>query len=155
MKPVSVREARLPDAYKIKNLINSHASRGRMLPVSLNQVYERLRDFWVVADERGVIEGCGSLKVIWKDLGEIRSLAVRESAREKGYGKLLMDTLLDEAKRIGMKRVFVLTYIPAFFERFSFERIQKTKLPHKIWIDCINCPKFPRCDEIPLMKVLR
>lgn len=126
-----------------------------MLPVSLNQVYERLRDFYVITNEKGNIVGCGSLKVTWKDLGEIRSLAVRRSAQKKGCGKILVSTLLDQARKLGMKRVFVLTYVPEFFEKFSFERIQKTKLPHKIWFDCINCPKFPRCDEVPLLKILK
>ncbi|HOK79456.1 MAG TPA: N-acetyltransferase [bacterium] len=149
---IDIRPAVVADAYFIKNLINDQAKKGKMLPVSINQVFENLRNFWVICDKKGKILGCGCLKIVWKDLGEIRSLAIKNSKQKKGYGSLLVETLLNEAKKIGTKKIFVLTYVPEFFEKFGFVRIEKTKLPHKIWIDCINCPKFPRCDEIPMLK---
>jgi amino-acid N-acetyltransferase len=125
-----------------------------MLPLSLNQIYEKIRDFTVI-EKNGKIIGCGALKIIWKDLAEIRSVAIKKKFQKKGYGKKLIENLLKEAEGLDIKKVFVLTYKPQFFEKFGFERITKSKLPHKIWIDCINCPKFPRCDEIPMIKMIK
>ncbi|MGB9641704.1 MAG: N-acetyltransferase [Candidatus Ratteibacteria bacterium] len=151
---IDIRPAVIDDAYSIKNLINVQAKKGKMLPVSINQIFENLRNFWVISDARRNVIGCAALKIVWKDLGEIRSLAIKNSKQKKGYGSLLVETLIKEAEKIGIKKIFVLTYVPEFFEKFGFVRIEKTKLPHKIWIDCINCPKFPRCDEIPMLKKL-
>jgi len=154
MNAICGRKASMKDVFQIKNLVNGFARKGEMLPVSLNQMYERLRDFQVFVDEKDRVVACGALKVVWTDLGEIRSLAVKNSYRKKGLGKKIVTLLLQEAAEMGMERVFVLTYVPAFFESLDFKRIPKTRLPRKIWGDCINCPKFPRCDEVPLMKEL-
>ncbi len=151
---MKVRKAEFSDIYQIKNLININASKGFMLPVSVNQLYERIRDFWVIIDDKNKVIGCGALKIVWKDLGEIRSLVIKNNFKQKGYGSILIAQIFEEAKLIGLKKIFVLTYIPEFFEKFSFSRVEKSKLPHKIWTDCINCPKFPRCDEISLLKIL-
>ncbi|MBN1444593.1 MAG: N-acetyltransferase [Candidatus Omnitrophica bacterium] len=153
MKPV-IRKAKMGDVNHIKRIVNNFAEAGKMLPLSINQIYDRLRNFWVI-DLEGKVVGCGALKIIWKDLGEIRSIAVSPKYQKKGYGNLLIEKLFEEAGSMDIKKVFVLTYIPPFFEKLGFERIQKSKLPHKVWIDCINCPKFPRCDEIALMKIMK
>ena len=154
MGEVILRKARMGDVNQIRRLINSFANEGKMLPVSLNMLYERLRNFWVV-EEDGKVIGCAALKIVWKDLGEIRSLAISKKHQGKGYGRMIVKKLLEEAELLGLKKVFSLTYVPEFFEKFGFERIMKSKLPHKVWSDCINCPKFPRCDETALLKVLR
>lgn len=151
---INIRPAVMDDAYDIKNLINKQAQKGKMLPVSINQVFENLRNFWVICDSKNRIIGCGALKIVWKNLGEIRSLAIANTKQKKGYGTKLVETLISEAKKIGIKKIFVLTYVPDFFSKFGFIPVEKTKLPHKIWFDCINCPKFPRCDEIPMIKNL-
>lgn len=151
---VIIRKAKLKDANSIRKIVNKFASEGKMLPLSFNQIYEKIRDFFVI-EKNGKIIGCGALKIIWKDLGEIRSVAIGKMDQKKGYGKLLIDEILKEAENLDIKKIFVLTYIPEFFEKFGFEKISKSKLPHKIWIDCINCPKFPRCDEIPMIKFLK
>ncbi|MCM8821516.1 MAG: N-acetyltransferase [Candidatus Omnitrophica bacterium] len=150
---IDIRPAVMGDVYEIKNLINSQAKKGKMLPVSLNQIFENLRNFWVICDNGKVI-GCGALKIVWRNLGEIRSLAIRNTKQKMGYGTKLIEMLILEAKKLEIKKIFVLTYAPDFFEKFGFVRIEKTKLPHKIWFDCINCPKFPRCDEVPMIKNL-
>jgi len=154
MGEVILRKARMGDVNQIRRLINSFANEGKMLPVSLNMLYERLRNFWVV-EEDGKVIGCAALKIVWKDLGEIRSLAISKKHQGKGYGKMIVQQILEEAELLGLKKVFSLTYVPEFFEKFGFERIVKSKLPHKVWSDCINCPKFPRCDETALLKVLK
>ncbi|MCD6407652.1 N-acetyltransferase [bacterium] len=149
-----IRKANIKDANEIRKLVNSFASEGKMLPLSMNLVYERLRDFTVI-EKKGKIIGCGALRITWKTLGEIRSVAISKNFQKKGYGKKLIEILFKEAEELGLEKIFVLTYIPEFFEKFGFEKISKSKLPHKIWLDCINCPKFPRCDEIAMMKKLK
>lgn len=144
----------MADVSSIRKLINAFAEEGRMLPVSLNQLYEGLRNFWVLKLDGKVI-GCGALKIIWEDLGEIRSIAVSKKYQKSGYGNLLVKKLLEEAEELELKKIFVLTYVPEFFQKFGFEKIVKSKLPHKVWSDCINCPKFPRCDETALLKNLK
>jgi len=122
-----------------------------MLPVSINQLYENLRDFWVYEEKNKVI-ACCRLHITWKDLGEIRSLAVAEKEQRQGIGNLLIKRVLKEAKKLNLKKVFALTYVPSFFEKLGFYRIPRTSLPHKIWAECLNCPKFPNCDEIAVRK---
>jgi amino-acid N-acetyltransferase len=117
-------------------------------------LYERLRNFLVVEENNKII-GCVALKIVWKDLGEIRSLAISKKHQGKGYGKILVKKALNEAKALDLKKIFTLTYVPEFFEKLGFEKIMKSKLPHKVWSDCINCPKFPRCDETALLKILK
>lgn len=151
---IVIRKSKLKDVPSIRQIVNKFAEEGKMLPLSLNQIYERIRDFSVV-EKNGKIIGCGALKIIWKDLAEIRSIAIKKQFQKKGYGKKIVEVLLKEAEELEIKRVFVLTYNPEFFNKFGFEKISKQKLPHKIWIDCINCPKFPRCDEIPMMKIIK
>lgn len=148
-----IRKATCKDATRIRNLINRFANQGKMLPLSYNQIYEKLRDYWIL-EEKGRIIGSAALKVIWRDLGEVRSLAVIASRQNRGYGRMLITRMLTEARTLGLTKIFVLTYVPEFFLSLGFEQIPKSRLPHKIWFDCINCPKFPRCDEVSMIKYL-
>ncbi|MCM8800988.1 MAG: N-acetyltransferase [Candidatus Omnitrophica bacterium] len=146
-----IRKARIEDIKQIQNLINSFAKKDLMLPRSLNELYENIRDFWV-AEEEGRIVGCCALHICWDDLAEIKSLAVVKEKQKKGLGKALVSTCLNEARHLGAKRIFVLTYKPDYFKRFGFKKIKNSSLPHKIWAECINCPKFPNCQEVALLK---
>ena len=148
-----IEKARIEDPPEILALVNEFASRQLMLVLSLNGVYESLRDFFVCREE-GAIVGCAALKNSWQGLGEVRSLAVRDEAQGQGIGQALVESCLAEARALGMKRVFVLTYIPEFFQKFGFVLCPKEKLPHKVWADCLDCPKFPDCDEVALIKDL-
>lgn len=141
-----IRKARIPDAPELHKLINWFAERDAMLPRALNAIYENIRDF-VVLEIDGEVKGCCALHVTWGDLAEIKSLAVDESLQGAGHGKLLVQTCLDEAREMGIPRVFALTYVPGFFEKLGFSRVDKARLPQKIWSDCVNCPKFPDCGE--------
>lgn len=154
MGKITLRRAKMGDVNQMQRLINNFAAEGTMLPVSLNMLYERLRNFLVVEENNKII-GCVALKIVWKDLGEIRSLAISKKHQGKGYGKILVKKALNEAKALDLKKIFTLTYVPEFFEKLGFEKIMKSKLPHKVWSDCINCPKFPRCDETALLKILK
>ena len=141
-----IRKARMPDVPGLQKLVNFFAEKDEMLPRSLNTIYESIRDFYVIERE-GRVVGCCALHVTWGDLAEIKSLAVDESLHGGGYGKMLVQACIDEAREMGVPRVFALTYVPDFFERMGFARVDKGTLPHKIWSECINCHKFPNCGE--------
>lgn len=132
-------------------MINTYAQRGLLLPRSLGEIYDNIRDYFVY-DRGGEIIGVCALHVCWEDLAEIRSLVVEEGARSKGIGGALVEACLREAKDLGIKRVFLLTYQPRYFERFGFRVINKEILPHKIWNECLKCPKFPKCDEVAMLR---
>jgi amino-acid N-acetyltransferase len=148
-----LRKAKPSDAVQIHELINTYAKEGLLLPVSLNKLYDNIRDFFVFETEEGIV-GCAALHITWEDLAEIRSLAVRDTFRGKGIGKKLVEECIKEATEFGIKRVFVLTYQVEFFKKLGFKEVAKTLLPHKVWTDCLNCPKFPNCDETAMIKGL-
>lgn len=148
-----IRKASVKDIKQIQLLINCFARQDLMLPRSLNELYEGIRDFWVFEDRRKLV-GCCALHVSWDDLAEIKSLAVAKQSQGKGIGKELIQACLDEAVTLGAKRVFVLTYNPDYFKRFGFKKVSHADLPHKVWAECINCCKFPDCQEIALLKNL-
>jgi amino-acid N-acetyltransferase len=141
-----VRKATIKDAQKIQFLVNEYAKLGLMLPRSIQSIYENIRDFWVY-EEGGEVLGVCALTIFWSDLAEVRSLAVAPGHTGKGIGTALVKRALEEAREFGIGRVFTLTYQVGFFEKLGFRVIDKGKLPHKIWRDCINCVKFPNCDE--------
>jgi len=148
-----IRKAEVGDVREIQGLIAGSASRGEMLHRSLSEIYDNLRDFHVFQGDRSLLGIC-ALHVCWEDLAEIRSLTVLEGERGKGIGAKLVKTCLREAKRLGIRRVFALTYESSFFQQLGFAVVDKASLPHKIWTDCLKCVKFPDCDEIAMMLLL-
>lgn len=147
---MQIRKAKVTDVDKIKKLIDAWANEGCMLPRSLNELYENIRDF-SLCEENGEIIGCSALHVDWEDLAEVKSLAVEGKTLRSGLGTQLLKVCLSEAEEIGVKKVFALTYNVEFFEKNGFIKIDKSALPHKIWSECIRCPKFPNCDETALI----
>jgi len=148
---MKVDRAKISDAAAIQKLINGFADQGCMLPRALSDIYENIREYLVVRDDKQVI-GCVALHVNWLDLAEIRSLAVDERKQKQGMGSLLIQACLNEAKELALPTIFCLTLIPDFFEKHSFHLIDKMELPHKIWTDCYRCPKFPNCDAVALIR---
>jgi len=148
-----IRKAEIKDVIPIQNIINNFAKDGFMLARSLNELYENLRDFWVYETGKRVV-GCCALHISWEDFAEVKSLAVEERFQKRGIGTALVEACIQEAKQLGVKNLFVLTYIPQYFKRFGFKKISHEKLPHKIWAECIRCPKFPNCKEVALIKKL-
>jgi amino-acid N-acetyltransferase len=146
-----IQKAKLDDIKEIQRLIKLYAPQGGILPRSLSELYDYLRDFFVFIQNRKVVGIC-ALHICWEDLAEIRSLAVQEEDQNKGIGAKLVRACLKESRVLGVKRVFALTYEPDFFEGLGFKRVDKTVLPHKIWTDCLKCVKFPDCDEIAVLK---
>ncbi len=145
-----IRKARLTDVKEIQALVNQYADSGEMLPRTLNELYEHLRDFHVY-EEDGELCGACALHVSWDGLAEIRSLAVRKDRVKRGIGSELVRQCLSEAASLQVQHVFVLTYQDGFFRKLGFTDVDKKELPHKIWTDCLNCVKFPNCDESALI----
>jgi amino-acid N-acetyltransferase len=145
-----LRKAQIGDVKEIQKLLTHFASQGDMLSRSLSELYEAIRDFYVVVDQ-GRILGTAALHIVWDDLAEVRSVAVVEDSGRKGVGTSVVNACIDEARVLGLKRVFCLTYKPDFFARFGFRIVDKAELPHKVWGDCVKCVKFPDCDEIAMI----
>ena len=145
------RQATFADVEEIYNLIAGYASQGIMLPKPHNILYETIREF-VVAEEiaEKKIVGTGALHLTWNELAEVRSMAVHEDYRRQGIGAEIVKKLLEEGREVGEKKYFTLTYSPQFFQSLGFKTTTKESLPHKIWKECIECPKFPNCDEIAM-----
>lgn len=143
---MKIRKAKISDLKQAQKLVNDYAKREQMIPRSLNELYETVRDF-VVCEFNGNVCGVCALHIMWEDLAEIRSLAVENKHQKKGIGRNLVKQCLKEAKALGIKKVFALTYQPEFFKKLGFADIDKASLPQKIWGDCVRCPRFPECDE--------
>ena len=149
-----IRKAKIPDVPTIQTLINAYADQGQMLPRSRNELYEHLRDFSVF-EQNGRIDGVCALHISWEGIAEVRSLAVKQESSKHGVGSALVRQCLAEAAELGAEKVFVLTYQEKFFRKLGFTDVDKKELPHKIWTDCLNCVKFPNCDETSLIISLR
>jgi amino-acid N-acetyltransferase len=146
--------ASIADAKNIHDLVNAFARKGEMLPRTMAEVYENLRDFYVVHDDRGETVACGGLHILWEDLAEIKSLAVREDMQGRGLGARIVEACLQEARQIGLTTAFALTYRPGFFEKLGFQQADVMTLPRKVWGECYRCPKFPGCNEIAMVRSL-
>ncbi len=160
---VVLRKALMCDVKSLYNLFSEYSKAGEMLPRSMSDIYEHLRDFYIAeienedeesADAPGhtpdVIGAC-ALTIVWENLAEIRSLAVKRPYTRKLIGSELIKKCIEEAKFFKITNLFALTYKPQFFQKSGFKIIDKSELPHKIWSDCINCVKFPDCDETAVM----
>jgi amino-acid N-acetyltransferase len=146
-----IRKARMADVKGIHGLIAEYARKGDMLPRSLADIYENLRDYFVFLGNDGELVGSAAIHIMWEDLAEVRSLAVREGRMRRGVGTQLVESCISEAIMLGIARVFALTYKPEFFEKLGFHVVDKAELPQKIWADCLKCSKFPDCDEVALV----
>ena len=147
-----IRKARINDVPFIQKLLAEFAKDGKLLARSLSELYTHLRDTVVAFDEEsGQLMGCCSLHIVWENLSEIRSLAVAQPYQGRGVGRRLVAVCIEEARQLGIGRVFVLTYETEFFAHLGFQVVDKNIFPQKIWADCLHCPKFPDCDEIAMV----
>lgn len=151
---LQLRSARVDDVGDMLDLVNDLAAAGSMLPRSPASVVENLRDF-VVATVGDKFVGCGALALIWTDLAEVRSIAVLPEYRGHQIGRAIAERLLADADGLGVARVMAFTYVVGFFEKLGFRVVEHSDLPHKVFNDCLNCPKFHKCDEIAVLKELR
>jgi len=145
-----IKKASIEDVDQIKTLIDFYAGKSRMLSRSLSYLYEHVREY-VVYNEGGLVIGCAALHIDWKDLAEVKSLAVDPRYLNKGIGKALLSACIDEARHLGILQLYTLTLETDFFMKNGFKRIQKEKLPMKIWGECMHCNKYPDCDEEALV----
>ena len=143
---MKIRPAIMHDAHEIQVLVNTYASKGQMLQLSINDIYEKIFEF-LVCEKDGEVIGVAALHPSWVDLAEIRSLVVNEKSQKKGIGLALVQAQLERAKNLGIPKVFTLTYSVDFFTKAGFKTIPMESLPKKIWTDCLKCVKFPECDE--------
>lgn len=147
------RKAKFDDIEAIFNLVSNYASQGIMLQRSRNSLYETLRDMIVAVSDNGEVVGVGGLHIIWDRLAEVRTMAVSPKMTRHGIGAEIVKRLIAEGTELGVEKFFTLTYKPGFFQTLGFETITKEELPHKVWKECIDCPKFPNCDEIAMVRV--
>ena len=145
-----VRKANTTDAPAILRLVNVYAGTGDLLPLTPQEFEERISDFYVF-EQDGQIAGVCSLFVYGVDLAEIRSLAVWPEYEGKGIGRAVTEACIAIAKDLPMRRVFALTYKPAFFERLGFHVVDRLSLPEKVWKDCLKCSKLYHCDEVAVL----
>ncbi len=150
----SLEKARIGDVPQIHKLVNSFAAKGDMLARPLSEIYENLRDYFVVRKGKKVI-ACVALHVSWSDLAEVKALAVAANNQSQGIGAQLVAACVKEARELDIPIIFCLTYQPVFFEKQGFVRVDKMKLPKKVWTECFHCPKFPDCDEIALFYTVK
>jgi len=148
------RSAVFADVEDIYNLIAGYAAQGLMLPKPHNVLYENIREFVVAVEvETEKIVGTGALHLTWNELAEVRSMAVHPDYKRQGIGAEIVKRLLLLGEEVGVKKFFTLTYSPEFFELLGFRVTTRESLPHKIWKECIDCPKFANCDEIAMIRL--
>jgi amino-acid N-acetyltransferase len=145
------RKAILPDARQIHDLIADYSSDGTLLPRSLAEICENVRDFVALEDDARII-GCGALHLYGLHLAEIRSITVARWAQGLGGGELLVKALLAEAKRHRVSCICLFTRTPDFFARLGFALAQREDLPDKVRKDCCVCPRFHCCDEVAMVR---
>lgn len=153
MAEILIRKAMVDDVNDVLDLVNRLAADQVMLPRSPASVIENVRDF-TVAEIDGKFAGCGALSVIWSDIAEVRSIAVEPAHQGLGLGRQLAEALIDEAEQLGLARVMAFTYVTGFFEKLGFSVVEHASLPHKVFNDCLHCPKFHKCDEVAVLRVL-
>ncbi|MGA9980061.1 MAG: N-acetyltransferase [Candidatus Sulfotelmatobacter sp.] len=145
------RKAILPDATQIHDLISGYSGDGTLLPRTLAEICENVRDF-VVLEEDGRVLGCGALHLYGTHLAEVRSITVAPWAQGKGGGGRLMKALMAEAKKHRVTCICLFTRSPQFFARQGFAVAQREDLPDKIYKDCHVCPRFHSCDEVAMVR---
>lgn len=158
VKP-EIRPARVGDVHGMSALINQYAADNVMLARGPQYLYQHIQDYLVATapdagDGRETVIACGALHVLWSDLAEIRSIAVHRGCQGRGIGRDLVSALAERCARLGIPRVFVFTLVPDFFRLCGFTEFNRDELPPIVWVECSKCPKFYRCDEIGMMRVL-
>lgn len=146
-----IRKAQIREVPEIRRFLMEFTLDGGILPRTLADLYDQLRDYFVYRDDDDALAGIAALHICWAGLGEIRSVAVDPARQGRGIGSLLVQACLAEARDIGLTEIFLLTLRPDFFARFGFKVVSREELLPIVWADCVNCVKFPDCDEIPML----
>jgi amino-acid N-acetyltransferase len=149
-----IRPAAIGDVPYIHHLLEIYAAQGNLLPRTMNELYRHLRDFFV-AEVNGQVAGCGALEIFTESLGEVRSLVVDDAWKGQGFGRLLVQRIIEEARAIGLKRLMALTYVAPFFHKLGFKTVPMDTLPEKVWGICVKCYKYNNCDETAVLLELK
>lgn len=163
-RKIIIEKAQIRDVEEILELVNVFAESNLMLPRGPQYLYENIRDF-VIASDRNVpvysltetredlhlIVACGSLHVLWEDIAEVRALAIHPDYQHLGLGSKLVQFMQQEAKQLGIKRLFTFTLTEDFFKTLGFKKIERKGLPPKVWGECSRCPKYFHCDEVGMV----
>jgi len=146
-----VRKAVLPDASAIHGLIFEYARHNTLLPRSLPEIYENIRDFTVVENSRRIL-GCGALHFYGMHMAELRSIAVWPDCKGRGAGRVIIDALLDEAHQHSVTCLCLFTRTPGFFSHLGFTKVRRERLPDKLYKDCRSCKRRDDCDEVAMIR---
>ena len=149
-----VRPAAIGDVPYIHHLLEVYAAQGNLLPRTMSELYRHLRDFFVVEID-GKVSACGALEIFTENLGEVRSLVVDDEFKGRGFGRQLVERIIEEARVIGLSRLMALTYVAPFFHKLGFKTVAKDTLPEKVWGICVKCYKYNHCDETAVLLELR
>lgn len=150
----TIRPAAIGDVPYIHHQLEIYAAQGNLLPRTMNELYRHLRDFFVV-EVNGRVAGCGALEIFTESLGEVRSLVVDDAWKGRGFGRLLVLRIVEEARAIGLKRLMALTYVAPFFHKLGFKTVPMDTLPEKVWGICVKCYKYNNCDETAVVLELK
>ena len=166
-RQIVIKKAQVRDVQEVLDLINGYAAANLMLPRGPQYLYENIRDFVIASDHKvpvysmmetrevlHLIVACGSLHVLWDDIAEIRALAIHPDYQHLGLGSKLVDTMINEARQLGVKRLYTFTLTEDFFKTLGFRRQKREELPPKMWGECSRCPKYFKCDEVGMVRVL-
>ncbi len=166
-RQIVIKKAQVRDVQEILDLINGYAAADMMLPRGPQYLYENIRDFVIASDHKvpvysmmetrevlHLIVGCGSLHVLWDDIAEIRAMAIHPDYQHLGLGRKLVASMTEEAKQLGIRRLYTFTLTEDFFKPLGFKRQKRDQLPAKMWGECSRCPKYFKCDEVGMVRVL-
>lgn len=150
----NIRAAAIADVPTIHHLLEIYASKGNLLPRTMSELYRHLRDFFVIEIDHKVV-AIGALEIFTEDLGEVRSLVVDAAFEGRGLGRLMVQRIVAEARKIGLRRIMALTYVPEFFHKLGFKTVSMGSLPEKVWSVCVKCYKYNNCDEVAVLLELK
>jgi len=149
-----IRPASIGDVPYIHHLLEIYAAQGNLLPRTMSELYRHLRDFFVI-EVAGKVAACGALEIFTENLGEVRSLVVDDEFKNQGFGRMLVERIIEEARIIGLKRLMALTYVAPFFHKLGFKTVAKDTLPEKVWGICVKCYKYNNCDETAVLREIK
>jgi len=161
---IVIQKAQIRDVEEILELVNGFAASNLMLPRGPQYLYENIRDFVIASDSNvpvysltetrevlHLIVACGSLHVLWEDIAEIRALAIHPDYQHLGLASKLVEYMKEDAKKLGIRRLFTFTLTEDFFKTLGFVRQNRVELPPKVWGECTRCPKYFQCDEVGMV----
>ena len=152
MPQCTVRRARTGDVREIRALVDAYSPDRRLLSKATVTLYEDVQEF-LVAESDGFVLGCGALHVMWEDLAEVRTVAVREQAHGQGIGSLLLKQLLEHARELGVRRVFCLTFETGFFARHGFRPVEEVPVELTVQAELLRSPDEGVAEFLDLERV--